>query len=126
MIRTFLLVVVLLVACTPQTITQTPTPPGTLRPYVTRIPSATPEQPDGLITSFETPLPTATPFVYEVQAGDTLGGIAFKFGISVDALIAANPDVSPNSMSIGTELNIPSDPANPTGASTLYACACSR
>jgi hypothetical protein len=47
-----------------------------------------------------------------------MSGIAFSFGISVDELLAANPDVSPNSMSIGTELNIPGDPANPTGAST--------
>jgi LysM repeat protein len=47
-----------------------------------------------------------------------MSGIAFSFGISVDELLAANPDVSPNSMSIGTELNIPGDPANPIGAST--------
>ena len=68
--------------------------------------------------SFETPLPSPTPFAYEVQAGDTMSGIAFKFGVSLDELIAANPDISPNSMSIGTTLNIPSNPANPTGAST--------
>lgn len=66
----------------------------------------------------ETPLPSPTPFVHEVQAGDTMGGIAFRYGITVDLLLAANPDVSPNSMSIGTELRIPSDPDNPTGAPT--------
>ena len=116
--RAYLLFVFLLVACVPQPVEQTPTPPGTLRPYLTRTPSATPEQPDGLVVSFETPFPSPTPFVYEVQAGDTMSGIAFKFGISVDELLAANPDVSPNSMSIGTKLNVPSNPANPTGAST--------
>jgi hypothetical protein len=47
-----------------------------------------------------------------------MGSIAFQFGITVDQLLAANPDVSPNSMSIGTELKIPSDPDNPTGAPT--------
>jgi hypothetical protein len=56
--------------------------------------------------------------VYEVQKGDTLSQIAEKFNVSLDALAAANPDVSANSMSIGTKLNIPSDPSNPTGSST--------
>jgi LysM repeat protein len=53
-----------------------------------------------------------------VQAGDTLSGIALKFGVSLDDLAAANPDVSPNTMSIGTELRIPSNPLNPSGEST--------
>lgn len=105
-------------ACIPRTSSQAYTGPGTLLPYVTRTPSTTPEQPDGLVISFETPLPSATPFVYEVQAGDTMSQIAERFGVSLDALITANPGVSPTSMSIGMELNIPSDPANLTGAAT--------
>lgn len=116
--RIFLLFAFLLTACAPQITSQMPTPPGTLLPYVTRTPSATPEQPDGLVVSFETPLPSPTPFVYEIRAGDTMGSIALQFGVTVDQLVAANPDVSPNSMSIGTELKIPSDPDNPTGAPT--------
>ena len=116
--RVFFLFIFLLSACAPQTLEQTPLPPGTFLPYVTRTPSVTPEQPEGLVVSIETPLPSPTPFVYEVQAGDTLGQIAEKFNVSIDALVAANPDVSPNSMSIGIKLNIPSDPSNPTGAST--------
>jgi LysM repeat protein len=116
--RAMLLFVLSLSACSPQTDNHTPVSPGILLPYATRTPSTTPEQPEGLVVSFETPLPSPTPFVYEVQAGDTMSGIAFKFGVSLDALTAANPDVSPNSMSIGTELKIPSISANPTGAST--------
>jgi LysM repeat protein len=116
--RILLLCAVLLSACAQQALDQVPLPSGTLHPYYTQTPSATPEQPEGLIVSFETPLPTPTPIVYQVQAGDTMSGIAFEFGISLDELVAANPDVSPNSMSIGTELNIPGSPANPTGAST--------
>jgi LysM repeat protein len=116
--RAFLLFTLVLTACAPQAASQTPTPPGTLRPYVTRTPSATPEQPDGLVVVFETPLPSPTPFVYEIKSGDTMGSIALQFRVTVDQLVAANPDVSPNSMSIGTELKIPSDPDNPTGAPT--------
>ena len=104
-------------ACTPQTPPQMPFPGGTLLPYNTSTPSTTPDQPEGLAL-LETPLPTPTPFLYEVQAGDTLGGIALKYGVSLDDLVAANPDVSPNNMSIGTNLRIPSNPANPSGAST--------
>jgi LysM repeat protein len=116
--RAFFIIALLLSACAPQIINQTHTPPGTLRPYFTRTPSATLEQPDGLVVSFETPLPSPTPFVYEIQAGDTLSGIAFKFGVSLDELIAANPEISPNSMSIGTKINVPSLSSTP-GASTL-------
>jgi len=116
--RALLLFVMLLTACAPQKVGQTSVPPGALLPFSTRTPSATPEQPDGLVISFETPLPSPTPFTYEVQAGDTMSEIAERFGVSLDALVVANPDVSPNSMSIGMELKIPSDPANPTGAST--------
>ena len=116
--RTLLLFTFLLAACAPHTVEGTPTPPGTLHPYFTRTPSATLDRPEGLVETIETPLPTPTPFTYEVQAGDTMSGIAFKFGISLDELVAINPDISPNSMSIGTVLKIPSSPANPTGAST--------
>lgn len=113
-----LLFVLLLTACAPQTVNQTPVSRGNLLPYATRTPSLTPEQPAGLVIFNETPLPSPTPFVYEVQKGDTMSGIAFKFGVSLDELVAANPDVSPNSMSIGTKLNVPSSSANPAGAST--------
>jgi LysM repeat protein len=116
--RAFLLFAFLLAACASQPVEQTPTPPGTLRPYLTRTSSTTPEQADGLVESFETPLPSPTPFIYEVKAGDTLSSIALKFGVSLDELVAANPDVSPNSMSIGMKLNVPSNPANPNDAST--------
>jgi LysM repeat protein len=116
--RTILLFVLLLLACAPQIDDQTPTPSDALIPYATHTPSLTPEGPAGLVVSFETPLPSPTPFSYEVQAGDTLSEIAERFGVSLDTLTAANPNVSPNSMSIGTVLNVPSNPANPTGAST--------
>ena len=81
-------------------------------------PSATASGPDGLVVSFETPLPSPTPFVYVVASGDTLSQIAEKFNVSLDVLMAANPNVDPNSMSLGQKLNIPSNPQNPTGEST--------
>ncbi len=47
-----------------------------------------------------------------------MGALAQKFGVSLDALIAANPGVSPNAMPVGAALLIPTDKNNPTGEST--------
>ena len=73
--------------------------------------------PEGLVP-LKTPLPTSTPFTYSVKSGDTISSIALEYGVSIDDLIAANPEVSPSAMSIGTVLKIPSNPDNPAGEST--------
>jgi LysM repeat protein len=89
-----------------------------LQPYHTMTPSPTPAQPEGLVISFETPLPSPTPFIYTIVAGDTMSQIAQKFNVSLDALLAANPNVDPNAMPLGHTLQIPSNPRNLTGEST--------
>lgn len=109
--------ILLLTACAPQTSSTTPIA-DTIRAYQTITPSATASGPDGLVVSFETPLPSPTPFVYMVASGDTLSQIAEKFNVSLDVLMAANPNVDPNSMPLGQKLDIPSNPRNPTGEST--------
>ena len=62
--------------------TGTPTITLTLTPSLTPTP-VTP-------TPTYTPEPTATPFTYEVKAGDTCGGIAFAFGVSVQSIVPLN------------------------------------
>jgi len=88
-----------------------------IQPYLTLTPSATASQPDGLVVSVTTPLPSPTPFIYTVKSGDTMGQIAQSFNISLSALTAANPNVDPNTISVGQTLKIPSQP-NFSGAST--------
>ncbi len=53
------------------------------------------------------PSPTVAIVKYKVQAGDTLSGIAAKYGISVQSLMAANKLTS-NLIHAGDELFIPS------------------
>ena len=111
------LFIFLTTACTAQATPIKP-PPGDVIPFVTSThsPQSLPT-PEGLVP-LTTPLPSPTPFAYQVQSGDTMSHIAEKFGVSLDALLAANPEVSSNAMSVGTTLNIPSDPANFTGEPT--------
>src|SRR5258708_2760584 len=44
---------------------------------------------------------------YVVRLGDTLYDIALSFGITVDALQAANPGVNPSALTVGQPLTIP-------------------
>ncbi len=102
-------------ACAPQ---QTSSAPKNvdLIPYATSTESPT-QTPEGLVAA-ETPLPSPTPFTYTVKSGDTISSIALKFGVSMDGLQAANPEISPNTMSIGQVIKIPSNPDNPSGEPT--------
>lgn len=75
------------------------------------------QTPEGLVAA-ETPLPSPTPFTYTIRQGDTISSIALKFGVAMDDLQAANPEISPNSMSIGQVIRIPSNPDNPSGEPT--------
>lgn len=76
-------------------------------------PGATPE---ATVEALSEPTPEPTPepepafFTYEVQEGDTISGIAEKFGISTDYILWNNPEVTddPDLLIPGEELVIPS------------------
>lgn len=84
------------------------------------------------VTDGPTPGPTPTPqpdwnATYTVVAGDTLSGIADNYGISWEALYAANTDViggNPNAINPGMVLRVPgSTPApapEPAPSATTY------
>lgn len=75
-------------------------------PTETATPSATPTE-----TLIPTAIPSATlqpPFDYTINAGDTCGGIAFTFGVSVQSIIVLNNlPSSCNNLIVGQVLKIP-------------------
>jgi LysM repeat protein len=97
------LFIFLITACAPAPVQNTSS--NSLEPYLTATPSLTPTP--NVIVIVQTPVPSATPFVYTIQSGDTFSELAEQFKISQDELRAANPDVSPNSMPVGEILLIP-------------------
>jgi len=55
-----------------------------------------------------TPVPSPSPTVYTVKAGDVLSRIAVKFGVTVDQIVKANPQIkNPDKLALGDQLVIP-------------------
>lgn len=69
---------------------------ATVEPLVTPLPSRSPHPPGDLVP-------------YSVRSGDTLGALAARFGSSVDAIRAANPELAERMTTLepGIELRIP-------------------
>lgn len=44
---------------------------------------------------------------HTIQSGDTFGKLAKKYGVSVSAIISANPDANPSKLKVGQEIIIP-------------------
>ena len=67
-----------------------------------------------VVVATQGPPPVPTPGkqqLYEVREGDTLSGVAARFGASEEAILKQNPDLDPDTLYVGQELVIP--PAQP-------------
>jgi LysM repeat protein len=82
-------------------------PTITLKPYSP--PSSTPTSTFVIPTMTVHPTvgPTATPFVHVVEKDDTLLGIAIRYGVNLEDLLAVNPGINPTILSIGQKIIIP-------------------
>jgi hypothetical protein len=104
----------ILVACAPSRSrpTATATVPGRLTPYCSPTPSSSP-QPSALPTGSPPPPPTPTgtitptPFLHVLANDDTFLGLAFKYGVSLEAIKTANPEMNPNFLTVGKSVIIP-------------------
>ncbi len=55
-----------------------------------------------------TPVPSPSPVVYVVKAGDVLSRIAARYGLTVDQIVKANPQIkNPDKLALGDQLVIP-------------------
>jgi LysM repeat protein len=58
-------------------------------------------------TTVAKPVKPAKPRIHTVAAGETLAAIARKSGVSLSALEAANPGISPKKLRVGQTVNLP-------------------
>ena len=107
--RSILLFAFLLAGCSPAE-----QPPGAqpsrtaaaLTPYLTATPTSAVPSPE-LTTPTPPPTPTSAPRTHVIKKGEDLGGIAFQYGVTLAALMEANPEIDPYLLSVGTVLIIP-------------------
>jgi LysM repeat protein len=58
-----------------------------------------------------TPIPAPTPQIYTIKSGDALARIARRFGVTLEQLMAANPDIKDaNRIKVGDKIVIPTPP----------------
>lgn len=87
--------------------TNTPAPPPADTPVPPPADTPAPPPVDTPAPPAATPTAAAAGQTYTVQAGDIPVTIAQKFGITVEALLAANPGLDPRDMHVGDVVNIP-------------------
>jgi LysM repeat protein len=109
---------------------QPPAPTGVPTPILLPLPAATASLPILQATApgpqatpviIASPTATSTPVTHVVAAGETMLGIAIDFGVSLEALQAANPTVEARFLSIGTVLVIPPPEGGLAAAATHLA-----
>jgi LysM repeat protein len=69
------------------------------------------------------PTPTRVVVMYQVEAGDTLGGIALEFGVSIESIMQENGLVEAERLGSGQVLFIPLPPQGSEGASDVPVSA---
>ena len=96
---------VILVVTATSGATNTPLPFPSATATETFVPPTSP-LPSDTPAPTETLIPTPTQFLYTVQRGDTLGGIALKFGVTIEAIQASN-NLANTVIYVGQVLQIP-------------------
>jgi len=70
--------------------------------------SSSPSRPVATPSAEITPVPAPSAQVYVIKQKDTLSKVAKQFGLTIEELLAANPDIkNPDKISIGQQIVIP-------------------
>ena len=70
---------------------------------ISMVPAETPDAQ----SSTSTPAPTPTPTIHSVALGETISSIALRYGLDMNTLLAANPEIDPYSLIVGDQVIIP-------------------
>ncbi len=100
------IIVFLLNGCVPGVSPSPPISTSILIAYTTLTPIPPSASPTLTVTKI--PVPTPTSISYPIAHGDTLNAIAKRFGISLNVLLAANPGIAPQALTVGQVIIIPS------------------
>jgi hypothetical protein len=114
----YLVAAILLAGCSaPAAPAATPITPAPLVPFATRTPTLPPAQ--DAPTPAHLPTPTPTPRIHVLKGSDTLFGLAWLYGVSLEDLLAANPGIQPNALSVGATVVIPPSVSTPQAAQPI-------
>jgi LysM repeat protein len=93
-----------------------------LTPYNTPTSTFTPgPQEPGTATPFPTPSPT--PRRHTIQTGETLLEIAAQYGLSLEELLLANPEINPSLLQVGKDIVIPGHSPDPPNREVIEAAS---
>ncbi|MGC8830262.1 MAG: LysM peptidoglycan-binding domain-containing protein [Verrucomicrobiia bacterium] len=106
----------------PQPMTVSPTVGGSTGLTPPPVGQPTPDNTAGLTSS------TGGLIEHKIEKGESFATIAKKYGVSVDAIVKANPNINPRRLQIGQIIKVPeksgaATTATPTSANTVSAAA---
>lgn len=79
-----------------------------LTPYVTKTSQVqVVENEESEVELTPTPTLTPTPFPHVLAVNETISSLALTYGLEINEILAINPEITPNALSVGTQILIP-------------------
>lgn len=104
-------------------VTANPQQPAPQQPPVTTTLQPVQPLPPATVTPAAPPAPSAETKEYVIASGDTLGALSHRNGISLKALLDANPGINPKKLKVGQKVQIPAGASSVASAASPGAAA---